>query len=144
MINKIIYTVIILSLVSSQYWQPFHPQDLNNHRNTIIDFETIDKEAQLRSVNSISRDILTHEVIGYLPYWEYADYPNLNYDLLTQLNFFSAELDGYGNIIDDHNWENLYIVTYAHERDVKVKLCATLFGESNLMTLLNSSANINF
>ena len=99
MINKIIYSVIILNLVFSQYWQPFHPQDLNNHIDNIIDFEEIDNNARLRPINSAVRSDLTHEVIGYLPYWEYAHYPDLDYNLLTQLNFFSAELDPYGNII---------------------------------------------
>ena len=141
MVNKIIYMLIMSNLVISQYWQPFHPENLNNHIDDIIDFEEIDNNARLIPVNSISRNNLTHEVIGYLPYWEYEEYPNLNYSLLTQLNFFSAELDPYGNIIDDHNWDNLYIVTYAHERDVKVKLCATLFGESELTTLLSSPTN---
>ena len=141
MINKIIYSVIILNLVFSQYWQPFHPQDLNEHIDDIIDFEEIDNNARLRPINFVVRSNLTHQVIGYLPYWEYAHYPDLDYNLLTQLNFFSAELDGYGNIINDHNWDNLYIVTYAHDRDVKVKLCATLFGQSELTTLLSSPTN---
>ena len=74
-----------------------------------------------------------------LPYWEYSSYPELNFNLLTQLNYFSAELDQYGNIVNDHNWNNLYLVPYAHERDVKVKLCATLFGQAPLTTLLSDS-----
>ena len=141
MINKIISAVIIFNLVFSQYWQPFHPQDLNNHINTIVDFESIDNNAKLREIQPTNRSSLTHEVIGYLPYWEYDHYPDLDYNLLTQLNFFSAELDAYGNVINDHNWDNLYIVEYAHERDVKVKLCATLFGQSELTTLLSNPNN---
>ena len=60
MINKIISFVIMLSVVSSQYWQPFHPQDLINHRNEIIDFEAIDNAAKLREVEFIDRSVLTH------------------------------------------------------------------------------------
>jgi len=142
MMNKMIYIIMVLNLIFSQYWQPFHIQDLSNHRNTVVDFERIDRQAKLKIIEeNITRDVLTHEVIGYLPYWEYSHYPDLDYNLLTQLNFFSAELDQYGNIIDNHNWNNLYIVTYAHERDVKVKLCATLFGQSELTTLLNNPLN---
>ena len=73
-----------------------------------------------------------------MPYWEYDQYPNLNYDLLTQINFFSAELDQYGDIVNDHNWENLYLVDFAQARGVKVKLCATLFGQESLGILLNN------
>ena len=69
MINKIISAVIIFNLVFSQYWQPFHPQDLNNHINSIVDFESIDNNAKLREIQPANRSSLTHEVIGYLPYW---------------------------------------------------------------------------
>ena len=56
---------------------------------------------------------LSHEVIGYLPYWEYEKYTDIDYELITQINYFSIELDQYGNIENDHNWPNLYLVEYA-------------------------------
>ena len=141
MINKIIYLILTITFVSAQYWKPYHKEESEKYQNINIDFETIDRQAQLQPIESINRDMLTHEVIGYLPYWEYADYINLDYELLTQINYFSAELDPYGNIINDHNWNNLYLVTYAHDRNVKVKLCATLFGQNELTILLSDSLN---
>ena len=127
------------SFIISQNWTPFHNIDLYNNRHIYVDFENIDNYAKQISAEERSREQLTHEVIGYLPYWEYSSYPELNFNLLTQLNYFSAELDQYGNIVNDHNWNNLYLVPYAHERDVKVKLCATLFGQAPLTTLLSDS-----
>jgi len=141
MANNILYFILFISLSFTQYWRPYHYQESNKYRNIVIDFESIDREAQLQPLESIDRDILTHDVIGYLPYWEYASYPNLDYGLLTQLNFFSVELDSYGNIINDHDWNSLYLVAYAHERNVKVKLCATLFGQNELTVLLSDSLN---
>ena len=139
MINNILYFVLFCSFSFSQYWEPFHYQESIKYDNIIIDFESTDREAQLNVLEPYTRSILTHEVVGYLPYWEYDSYPDLDYDLLTQLNFFSAELDPYGNIINDHNWNELYLVEYAHARNVKVKLCATLFGQNELTILLSDS-----
>lgn len=141
MINKIIYLILAANLISAQYWKPYHKEESEKYQNINIDFEAIDRQAQLQPIESINRDMLTHEVIGYLPYWEYADYINLDYELLTQINYFSAELDPYGNVINNHNWNNLYLVTYAHDRNVKVKLCATLFGQNELTILLSDSLN---
>ena len=141
MINKLIYLILTISLVSAQYWKPYHKEESEKYQNINIDFEAIDRQAQLQPIESINRDMLTHEIIGYLPYWEYANYINLDYELLTQINYFSAELDPYGNIINNHNWNNLYLVAYAHDRNVKVKLCATLFGQNELTILLSDSLN---
>ena len=141
MINNILYSILAISLVFSQNWRPYHNEDNRRNYNTIIDFEPVDRQAQLQTIELIDRDILTHEVVGYLPYWEYDSYPLLDYGLLTQINFFSAELDPYGNIVNDHNWNDLYFITYAQERNVRVKLCATLFGQNELATLLSDSLN---
>ena len=114
---------------------------LEMNRTTYVDYESIDNYAKSQNLEPLNRTELTHEVIGYLPYWEYSHYPNLDYGLLTQINYFSAELDSYGNIINNHNWNSLYLVTYAHERNVKVKLCATLFGQNELSILLSNPEN---
>ena len=125
-------------LLFSQNWTPFHSYELNKFNNFEIEYQIADDRAREVINFNPDRNYLTHEVIGYLPYWEYDQYPNLNYDLLTQINFFSAELDQYGDIVNDHNWENLYLVEFAQARGVKVKLCATLFGQESLETLLNN------
>ena len=141
-IKKKIVFFFIISIVFAQDWRPYHIEDLLNHQNISIDFENVDSIARSKPLpNHSQRNNLTHQIIGYLPYWEYAHYPNLDYELLTQINFFSAELDAYGNVINDHNWNNLYIVSFAHDRNVKVKLCATLFGQNSLETLLSDSLN---
>ena len=139
MINKIFLSFIFLlnSLLLSQIWQPFHMEDLNNHRNHIMNYQEVDDRASLMIPDN-QRQNLSHNVIGYLPYWEYSLYPNFNLDLLTHINYFSAELNSSGEIINDHNWNDLYIVEYAHDRGVKVSLCATLFGQSELTSLLSN------
>ncbi|MCH7528844.1 MAG: hypothetical protein IH972_04770 [Candidatus Marinimicrobia bacterium] len=85
----------------------------------------------------------TKEIVGYLRYWDYGvDFLNaLDYNLLTQINYFGAELNPDGTILTDRNWGNINLVSFAHARGVKVKLTAILFGSSALSTLLGSSAN---
>jgi len=137
--NKI--TLLILSsFLYVQNWVPFHPIELTVNQNNQIDYYYIDQLAREIPINN-SRVLLSHEIIGYLPYWEYDQYPYLDYNLLTQINYFSAELNEFGDIVDNHGWQNLSIVDFAHERDVKVKLCATLFGENELRGLLSSPFN---
>ncbi len=135
MINNII--LFFFSLIITQDWQPFHSQELERFSDFQIDYQSVDDRARVLD-SSDNRNLLTHEIIGYLPYWEYDEYPDLDYNLLTQINFFSAELNANGDIINSHNWLDLNLIDFAHERGVKVKLCATLFGEDSLETLLDN------
>ena len=130
--------IFLLGFIFSQNWQSFHNQELYKFQNFEINYEEVDRHAKTLEVNQLDRSFLTHEIIGYLPYWEYEEYPDLDYSLLTQINFFSAELSDYGDILNDHNWENLYFIEFAQSHGVKVKLCATLFGQESLSTILSN------
>ena len=130
--------LIFLSLVITQNWAPFHIEELNRFSEVNLDYEEADRIAKNLTNNNPNRASLSHEIIGYLPYWEYDEYPDLNYSLLTQINFFSAELNQYGDIVNDHDWENLYLIEFAQSQGVKVKLCASLFGQEPLSTLLSN------
>ena len=138
--KKYILIYILSSIVVSQYWNFFHSEELKKYQKYNTNFEEIDRIAQLKiNQNNHSRNALTHEIVGYLPYWEYSTYPNLDFSLITQLNYFSAELNQYGEITNNHNWDNLYLIEYAQNYGVKVKLCVTLFGENELNILLSNS-----
>ena len=138
---KILILVLSFSKIYCQYWQPYHIDELTKYQDFEFNYIETDNRAQTIPINEEIRGVLSHYVIGYLPYWEYSQYPDFNYELLTEINFFSAELSSNGDIINSHNWENLSLVEFAHERGVKVKLCATLFGQSQLTTLLSDSLN---
>lgn len=84
---------------------------------------------------------LTHSVFGYLPYWMYSYYNSLNYDLLSTVAYFSAEISANGSVINDHHWPASSLVNKAHQHGVRVLLVATLFDDSALSTLLGSAAN---
>ena len=131
--------LLLFSTILSQQWQPFHLEEILNHQNTNIDYHQID--ITVNELTYSNRNNLSHKVIGYLPYWEYESYPQIDYSLLTEINYFSAELNEYGSIINDHNWDNIGFINYAQSQGVKVKLCATLFNSNSLETLLSNSLN---
>ncbi|GAH03183.1 unnamed protein product, partial [marine sediment metagenome] len=123
--------------------QSIHMLELEAHRGVVVDYAHADSIAAAMPP-PLPRAIAPEpikEIVGYLPHWQYSSYPYLNYSLLTQINYFSAELDGNGNITNDHGWPRTDLVNFAHALGVKVKLCATLFGGTALTALLNSAAN---
>ena len=83
----------------------------------------------------------SREVFGYLPYWVYSSYPTLNYDLLTTIAYFGANVNGFGNITNRHNWPAAALIDKAHSEGVRVVLTAILFDPVALEGLLSSPAN---
>ncbi len=118
-----------------------HMLELEAHRGVAVDYARADSIAATLPPPLPRALPPVKEIVGYLPYWKYSSYPSLNYNLLTQINYFSAELDAQGNITNDHNWPRTELISFAHARGVKVKLCATLSGGTALATLLGSTAN---
>jgi spore germination protein YaaH len=82
----------------------------------------------------------SHEVFGYLPYWVYNTYPNLNYNLLTTIAYFGANIDASGNITNDHDWPAAGLINTAHANGVRVVLTAILFNSDDLDALLSNPA----
>ena len=135
---KLFLPIYIISLLLS--WEPFHNKEQIKHVGYTFDPLLIDRNVIIDEENQI-RSSLSHTIVGYLPYWEYYQYPDLNYNLLTRINYFSAELNSNGDVINDHNWNDLLLVNYAHSLGVEVVLCATLFGSNELTGLLSSESN---
>ena len=79
------------------------------------------------------------EVFGYLPYWRYSNYQTLNYNLLTTIAYFSAEVDVNGNITNDHDWPAGGLINRAHQEGVRVVLTVTNFNRTELGLLLGSA-----
>jgi spore germination protein YaaH len=81
------------------------------------------------------------EVHGYHPYWMGSAYTGYQWDLLSTVAFFSLELDGTGNITNDHGWPWTGLVSAAHAANVRVIITATLYSASAITTLLVSPAH---
>lgn len=82
----------------------------------------------------------SREIFGYLPYWVYPSFPNLNYDLLTTIAYFGAEINEFGNIVDLNDWPAAGLINQAHSEGVKVVLTTILFNSSQLAALLSDPA----
>ena len=84
------------------------------------------------------------EVIGYLPSWVDAGINGLRFDVLTQVNYFSLEMDSSGDIEYSHGWGGAAsddLITAAHAEGCRVLVTVTNFSSSSLNTLLSSPTN---
>jgi Glycosyl hydrolases family 18/Secretion system C-terminal sorting domain/CUB domain len=104
----------------SQY---FHDLALKNRAqfDSLQHFETTDfKPAQAE---------LTHTVFGYHPYWVGSAYVNYQWSLLSDLCYFSYDVDANsGDPLTVHDWLNDAAIDSAFANNVKVHLCVTLFS----------------
>ncbi len=72
---------------------------------------------------------LNKKVFGYFPYWAGSNYLNYQWDLLSDLCYFSYEVDPYsGDPVTVHDWETSPAIDSALANDVKVHLCVTIFS----------------
>ncbi|MDQ3049104.1 MAG: glycosyl hydrolase family 18 protein, partial [Bacteroidota bacterium] len=72
---------------------------------------------------------LTKRVYGWHPYWSAGLESNYDWNGLTDLCYFSYEVNSAnGNAISTHNWATAPVVTTAQANGVNVTLCATLFS----------------
>ncbi len=84
---------------------------------------------------------LTHEIMGFYPYWMGSAFYDLDYDLLSTIAYFSVEVASNGSIIDDNGWPVGELIDTAHVHGVRVVLTATCFNTDTLRTLLGNPSN---
>ncbi|MFL5762450.1 MAG: glycosyl hydrolase family 18 protein [Bacteroidia bacterium] len=72
---------------------------------------------------------LNKRVYGWHPYWNAGLEANYDWSSLTDLCYFSYEVNSAnGNAITTHNWSTASVVSTAQANGVNVTLCATLFS----------------
>lgn len=68
-------------------------------------------------------------VFGYHPYWMGDSYLNYRWNLLSDLSFFSYEVDpATGGPVTTHGWLTAPVIDSALANEVRVHLCVTLFS----------------
>ena len=86
---------------------------------------------------------LTRKVFGYHPYWSNGLQVNYDWNLISDLCYFSWEFSPTtGNVTNSHNWATTQVVTDAHNNGVRVHLCVPLFN-SHETFLTNMTARNN-
>jgi spore germination protein YaaH len=79
---------------------------------------------------------------GFLPYWTLKG-TNLHWDELTEVAWFSAEVNSAGNITTTHGWGGATakaLIKEAHAHNVQVTLTFTLFSSSGIATVLSTAS----
>jgi spore germination protein YaaH len=137
---------LVLLLVGSVNSQPVsvHEADLVRHRDSPTPAFLIGEgglpDRLFRGAAKVAQP--QRVVFGYLPYWiSESYYDDIDYRLLTHLAAFSVEVNGNGSLGDDHGWPWTALVNTAHRHGVRVILTATLFGDADVKTLIESSTN---
>ncbi|MBU1509044.1 hypothetical protein KKD52_01685 [Myxococcota bacterium] len=108
-----------------------HAMELENHAGTPV---------PLRTYNYVpgTPRALTRVVYGYLPYW-ISDTSQIRWQDLSHLGYFSLEMNTAGNITNAHGWPDLALVQTAHAAGVDVEVVFTLFGDTDIDSLLNNA-----
>ncbi len=76
---------------------------------------------------------LQKTVFGYHPYWGGSNYLNYQWDLLSDLCYFSYEVDPEsGNAESYHDWFTSPAIDSAFANDTRVHLCVTLFSGQSI------------
>lgn len=72
---------------------------------------------------------LTKVVFGWNPYWMGTAYKDFDYSLLSDVSYFSYEVDPNTGLPSDmHYWLTTELVDYAHNNNCRVSLTVTLFS----------------
>jgi len=92
-------------------------------------------------LKSRSAGKLTHKVYGWHPYWVDAGaYLSYDYNALSHIAYFSLEVDtATGGYTTLRGWDTTPIISYAHQRGVKVTLTVTNFGSARNTELLTDT-----
>lgn len=133
----VVISLILLCSLSVENYQGIHEREWLKHEGQVIAVPspatTIPLQIRERPLNKV--------VYGYYPYWMGTSYNYLQYDLLSHIAYFSAELNGDGSLGTIPNvsiMENLRNI--AHSNGVQVMITATQFDNATIVNLLNSAA----
>jgi len=103
-------------------------------RSTMFGTEKTVRTKDYRACN------LQKRVYGWHPYWQNGLQTNYDWNGLTDLCYFSYEVNSAnGNAVSTHGWSTAAVVADAQANGVNVTLCVTLFSDFN--TFFGSSTS---
>lgn len=140
MCRILFFYLTVLSFLLSQNHQSIHQQQLEYYNTNYIMPKNTDTTVVINSISPRSR-VPSKEVFGYHPYWMGTAWTNYNFNLISTLAYFSAEITPTGGISNLHGWPVASLINEAHAHGTKVVLCATLFSSTSITTLLSSAEN---
>lgn len=127
----------------SQEIPSIHQQELE-HYNSLGNSaewyeENVNTEIFPKSTDRVFGCTTNKVVYGWHPYWVGSAYNNYDWDLLTHFSYFSYEVNpANGEPFSTHSWATSSAVDAALASGVKVTLCVTLFGSTDLANFLTN------
>lgn len=98
-----------------------------NHPKQYLNFWKAKKMASIKKTKDCNLEKI---VFGWHPYWAGDAYQNYRWDMLSDLSFFSYEVDYLtGNAITTHDFETANVIDEALANNVRVNLCVTMFDD---------------
>ncbi len=139
--NYILRTLFFLTLVSLLIVGFVTAQEISIHQeeqtkwNTLGNLSTADYDSLNHYQGKVLKQVKVHSapllkrVFGYHPFWSGSVWQNYQWNLLTDICYFSYEVDPLtGNPVSEHEWATDPVIDTALAHDVKVHLCVTLFS----------------
>ncbi len=142
-LSLILFVLIFVPVFSqNSNIKSIHQQELEHYNSLRIsgeDYYSINKPANVLKNEENRSCNLNKIVFGWHPYWSNGLETNYDWSLLSDLCYFSYEVNpADGNATTTHNWSTASVIDDALANGVRVSLCVTLF--SNHATFLNNSS----
>jgi hypothetical protein len=145
--KKIFFPLILILISISLFSQELPDYSIHKEQSDFYKNLGITSIEGFDSLQGFKKDVnlknqtdyeLSKRVFGYHPYWGGSNYLNYQWDLLSDLCYFSYEVDAAtGNPTTIHDWNTSPAIDLALENDVNVHLCVTIF--SGHYTFFNSA-----
>jgi spore germination protein YaaH len=118
-----------------------HQIELEHYKSigvTAEEYYDINKPAQITHSEKSKSCNLNKIVFGWHPYWSNGLEDNYDWNLISDLSYFSYEVNAStGNASNTNSWETAPVIDIALANGVRVNLCVTLFD--NHATFFSSS-----
>ncbi len=114
-------------------FKSIHQEESEHYSNlglkTAAQFDSLNGFKGISPGETNKQFTLSKRVFGYHPYWGGSNYLNYHWDLLSDLCYFSFEVDpATGEAITTHEWSTSPAIDSALVHGVNVHLCVTLFS----------------
>ncbi|MDD3685481.1 MAG: glycosyl hydrolase family 18 protein [Bacteroidales bacterium] len=135
--------MLLLPLMAQQNHKSIHQEEQEYYNSLGIseaEYQQINQPAAVNNPKSAKACNLNKVVFGWHPYWSAGLEANYDWELMSDMSFFSYEVNSTtGNANSTHGWATSNAVTQALANGVRVNLCVTLFSDHG--TFLNSSTS---
>lgn len=140
--KKILFTLILLAgFIQTQAQLSIHAEESARYKS-----EGVWQNENVKAERSIAEDTCTLRkiVFGYHPYWVGNVWKNYNWNLLSDLCYFSYEADpATGLSTTQNDWQTAAVIDSALAHGTRVHMCITLFsGHSTFFSSIEAQQTL--